>query len=162
MHIRSFLVIPGLVLAISAVGCGGISDPLVPVGGKLLIDGKPLEGVVVNFIPEVKVTGRLGGTGTTDDMGLFTVVNRDQDKPGLPPGKYTLSYSRRRLPDGSAGPEAISESEPGLILVETLPMYLVTPNPKFPATQVVIPDEGNEDLELKASTKLSPALMGPG
>jgi hypothetical protein len=149
-------------LAFSATGCGGNSDRLVPVGGKLLIDGQPLDGVVVNFIPDVTVKERLGGTGTTDDTGAFTVTDRDQNKPGLPAGKYTLSYSRRRLPDGSAGPEDRTESGPGVILIETLPMYLVTPNPKFPATQVVIPEEGNEELELKASKKLSPALMGPG
>ncbi len=162
MSFRSLLVLTGWILALSITGCGVIPDRLVPVGGTLLIDGKPLDGVVVTFIPEVKVMGRLGGTGTTDSAGAFTVTNLDQNKPGLPPGKYTVSYSRRRLPDGSAGPENRAEADPGIILVETLPTYLVTPNPKYPATQVVIPEEGNEKLELKASKKMSPALMGPG
>ncbi len=162
MHFRSSLVIPGLILALTATGCGRISDPLVPVGGKLSIDGKTLDGVVVTFIPEVTVKGRLGGTGVTDNAGGFIVTDLDQNKPGLPPGKYTVSYSRRRLPDGSPGPEDRTTADPGIILVETLPMYLVTPNPKFPATQVVISEQGNVGLELKASKKLSPALMGPG
>lgn len=162
MSARSLLVVPGFILALTVTGCGGIAEPLVPVAGKVLIDGKTLDGVVVTFIPEVKVQGRLGGTGTTDSAGTFTVTNLDQNKPGLPPGKYTVAYSRRRLPDGTAAPEDRTNADPGMILVETLPTYLVTPNPKYPATQVVISEGGNQSLELKASRKLSPALMGPG
>lgn len=163
MSLRSLLFVPGLILAFSVVGCGGgPSEALVPVGGKLLIDGQPLDGVEVSFIPDIKVKDRRGGTGTTDATGAFTVTDLDQNKPGLPAGKYTLSYSRRRLPDGSAGPAPGAAADPGVIRVETLPTYLVNADPKLPANQVDIPKEGNKNLELKVSKKLSPALMGPG
>lgn len=162
MLFRSLLIIPGLILACFLTGCGRTPETLVPVAGKLLIDGQPLEGVVVTFIPEITQKGRLGGTGITDETGDFTVTYLGRNEPGLPAGKYTVSYSRRRLPDGSAGPQPGSASDPGIILVETLPLYLVTPDPKLPANQVNIPAEGNENLELKASMKMSPALMGPG
>ncbi|MDB5334928.1 MAG: hypothetical protein JWN70_547 [Planctomycetaceae bacterium] len=162
MSVRSSLFFHGLLAFMCVVGCGGSTETLVPVGGKLLIDGQPLDGVVVTFIPEVKVKNRIGGTGTTDAAGAFTVTDLDQNKPGLPVGKYTLSYSRRRLPDGSAGPAPGTASDPGIIRVETLPTYLVSPDPKLPANQVDIPKEGNTKLELKASKKSSPALMGPG
>lgn len=162
MSLRSLLFVPGVILVFSVVGCGGAKEPLVPVGGKLLVDGQPLDGVIVSFYPDAKAKDHLGGTGTTDAAGAFTVMNLDQNKPGLPVGKYTLAYSRRRLPDGSAGPAPGAAADPGIIKVETLPAHLVGPDPKLPANQVDIPKEGNTKLELKISKKFNPAMMGPG
>ena len=105
MSLRSLLLVLGL-SSLVAVGCGGGGEveKLVPVGGTLLIDGKPLDGVVVTFTPaEVKKNSR-GGSGTTDATGAFIVTHIDQNLPGLSPGKYSLSYSRMRLPNGSAAP----------------------------------------------------------
>lgn len=163
MSLRSLLFVPGLMLVFSAVGCGGgPSEALVPVGGKVLVDGQPLDGVEVSFIPDVKVKDRRGGTGTTDAGGNFTVTDLDQNKPGLPAGKYTLAYSRRRLPDGSAGPAPGAAADPGIIRVETLPAHLTVPDPKAPANQVDIPKDGNTKLELKISKNRSAIPMGPG
>ncbi len=163
VSLRSLLVVPGLVSAAFVAGCAGEPPALlVPVGGKLLVDGKPLDGVDVNFIPEISETNR-GGAGTTDDSGAFTVTDFTQNKPGLPPGKYTLTFSRMRLPDGSAAPKP-EPNKPvplGVIRVESLPAFLTTPDPKDPARQVVIPEDGNENLELKASKKKGSGLSGP-
>ena len=170
MSLRSWLFVPGLISTFFLVGCGGGSDvsieDLVPVGGTLLVDGKPLDGVVVTFIPEISKNNR-GGSGTTDATGAFTVTHLNENLPGLPPGKYTLAYSRMRLPDGSAAPEP-KEGTPvddAIIQVETLPQHLQTPDPKVLSNQVEIPKDGNTKLELKVSTKDSssdPALMGSG
>lgn len=163
MSLRSLLFAPGLMSLFFVVGCGGGSvEPLVPVGGKLFVDGTALDGVAVTFIPE-KSNSR-GGTGVTDPTGAFSVVDLDQNMPGLPPGKYIVTYSRMRLPDGSAAPEPKDGApvDPGIIRVETLPVHLQTPNSKVLANQVEIPKDGNTKLELKVSKKMSPALMGPG
>ena len=162
MSLRSLLFVPGLIAACFVVGCGASSEVLAPVGGKLLVDGEPLDGVVVTFVPEKSNSG--GGTGTTDATGAFSVTNLDQNLPGLPPGKYILAYSRMRLPDGSAAPEPKegTPANPGLIRVETLPVHLLAPDRKVLANQVEIPKDGNTKLELKVSKKMSPALMGPG
>ena len=159
---RSFLFVPGLMSILIAVGCGAAGEPLAPVGGKLLVDGAPLDGVVVTFVPE-KANSR-GGAGSTDAAGSFRVTSIDQNRPGLPPGRYIVAYSRMRLPDGSAAPEPKEgvPVDPGIIRVETLPEHLVTPNSKVLANQVEIPKEGNTNLELKISKKRSPAMMGPG
>ena len=165
MSLRALLFVPVLISALAVLGCGGApGEKLVPVGGKLLIDGQPLDGVEVSFIPEMSKKNSRGGSGVTDATGAFTVTDLDQNLPGLAPGKYSLAYSRRRLPDGSAGPkpEAGKPVDPGIIRVETLPAHLTIPNPKVPASQVEIPAAGNTNLELKASKKMSAALMGPG
>jgi hypothetical protein len=163
MSLRSLLVVPGLVAATFVAGCAGQPvELLVPVGGKLLVDGKPLDGVVVTFLPEVSENHR-GGTGTTDESGAFVVTDSTQNKPGLPPGKYSLIFSRMLFPDGSVGapPEPDKPLPPGLIRTETLPVFLTTLDLTDPSRQVVISEEGNENLELKASLKKSSGPKGP-
>lgn len=163
MSLRSLLFVPGLISLFFAVGCGGGSgEKLVPVAGKLLVDGTPLDGVIVTFVPEK--ANSAGGTGMTDATGAFSVASLDQNLPGLPPGKYILTYSRMRLPDGSAAsePKAGTPADPGIIRVETLPSHLQTPNSKVLANQVVIPEDGNTKLDLKVSKTMSPGQMGPG
>ncbi|MDA1215191.1 MAG: hypothetical protein O2955_22050, partial [Planctomycetota bacterium] len=96
-----------------------------------------------------------GGTGTTDASGAFTITDLEQNEPGLPAGKYTVVYSRMRLPDGSAGPKPGegAPADPGIIRVETLPPHLtVPPDPSIPTNQLEIPQSGNSKLELKVST----------
>jgi hypothetical protein len=61
---RSYLLV-AIVVGIFA-GCG--SDGLVPVKGRVLLDGKPIEGAAVLFEPEV---GGVPATGVTDANGDF-------------------------------------------------------------------------------------------
>jgi len=167
MSLRSMFLVPGLISAVFAAGCGGSAESLVPVSGTLLVDGKPMDGVDVTFVPEGAKNGR-GGFGKTDEAGEFTVTDIAQNLPGLAAGKYVVAYSRRRLPDGSAAPEPVGGQpiNPGIIQVETFPKHLLAPNPKVPANQVDIPEEGTSSLELKISKKkaagMGAGMMGPG
>lgn len=162
MSLRSLLFIPGLALVFLAAGCGGGGGPvetLVPVGGTLLVDGEPMEGVLVTFIPDIAIPGanmqRRGGSGKTDDSGAFTITHDGQKQPGLAAGRYTVAYSRMRLADGSAAPELEKgqEQDPDNIQIETFPVHLKSPDTKDPANFVEIPADGNTDVQLKVSTK---------
>ena len=158
MSLRAWLVFPAILAVFLVVGCGGgggSNAKLVPVGGTLLVDGAALDGVSVTFVPDISMKDSSGGVGTTDATGAFTVTELSQNRPGLPPGKYTLTYSRMRLPDGSAAPkpEAGKPVDPGVIQVETFPDHLTTLNPRVTANQVEIPAAGNPKLELKISKK---------
>ncbi|MDB5334926.1 MAG: hypothetical protein JWN70_545 [Planctomycetaceae bacterium] len=158
MSVRAVLIVPALALALFATGCGGGSvEKLVPVGGKLVVDGEALDGVIVTFIPEASQKERRGGAGTTDASGVFTVTDLGQNLPGLPAGKYTVAYSRPRLPNGAAFPKAEPGKpiDPGIVRVESLPAHLTTPNQNLPTSQVEIPKEGNTNLELKISKRSS-------
>jgi len=154
MSLRNLLFVAGLILACFVVGCGGGAGPveaLVPVGGTLLVDGEPLDGVTVTLVPTDSKNSR-GGSGTTDASGAFTITDLDQNLLGLPVGKYNPIYSRMRLEDGSAAPklEAGQEPDPGQIQVETLPQHLQTPDTNV---SVEIPQDGNTKLELEISLK---------
>ena len=105
----------GFGLICSVAGCGGAPplETLVPVAGSLMVNGKPLDGVTVTFIPEIAKNNR-GGSGTTGVDGSFKVTDLTQNLPGLAVGKYTVAYSRMRLPNGSAPPKRASLSILGL------------------------------------------------
>lgn len=96
-----------------------------------------------------------GGSGTTGVAGAFTVMDLTQNLPGLAPGKYTVAFSRMRLPDGSAAPEleAGQPVDPGMIRVETLPTHLLNPDPRETSNIVEISKDDITDLELKISTE---------
>ena len=167
MSLRSLLLVPGLLSVAILAGCSGSVETLVPVSGTLLVDGKPLDGVELTFVPDGLKNSR-GGFGKTDESGDFTVTDFAQNLPGLPAGKYIVAYSRRRLPDGSAPPEPEEGKpiNPGVIQLETFPPHLLAPNPKIPENLVEIPEEGTSGLKLKISKKKSQpkgaGMMGPG
>lgn len=79
-------------LVIGAVGCGG-SSARVPVNGEVRLDGKPLPGVRVTFIPE-KGTEGVSGFGDTGSDGRFVIIDTKQGKPGLTPGKYKVVVNK--------------------------------------------------------------------
>jgi hypothetical protein len=84
----------GLLLA----GCGGASiSGLVPVTGKVTLDGQPLSGAQVVFVPS-------GGTGraasaATDASGVYSLVT-NTDK-GAMPGNYKVQVNYITRPDGT-------------------------------------------------------------
>lgn len=155
MHPRYWLVGLGLMATVFLVGCGEEPpEALVPVSGTILVNGKPMDGITITFIPEIAKNSR-GGAGTTSVDGSFTVTDLTQNLPGLAPGKYMVSYSRMRLPNGDAAPEPKEDEpvNPGIIRVETLPSHLQTPDPRNPASFVEIPKEGNTSIQLMISAR---------
>ena len=72
------------ILAFAVVGCGGSRTS--PVSGVVLLDGKPLAGASVQFIPQG--TGR-DATGETDSSGQFA-MSTFQARDGVIPGTYKV------------------------------------------------------------------------
>lgn len=112
---------------VSAAGCGG-GPKVVPVSGTATIDGEPLSGFVVTFIPdkdkgntaEIDCSGRLGQDGR---YSLQTDDRYNQYK-GAPPGWYKVSIwstDDKQVPvhkDYLNGPktlsvEVVSDPQPG-------------------------------------------------
>ena len=96
------------------IGCGSDGPPeevLVPVSGSVRIAGKPTEGVTVVFTPRTGTSGT-GGFGLTDAEGKYSLLHRSQ-KPGVPVGEYTVTFSRFLKPDGSPVPKDQSPTMSG-------------------------------------------------
>ena len=58
--------------------------PLVPVTGEVTLEGAPLEGALVNYVPTGSTPGQ-GGSGLTDPKGFFE-INSPFGEPGLTGG----------------------------------------------------------------------------
>ena len=89
-HGRS--VVTALVAAagLALAGCGGpASEKLYPVTGRVTVDGKAPDGVVLLFHREGAASDV--GTGTTDSSGSYKVVFKTN--PGLPAGKFKVTAS---------------------------------------------------------------------
>jgi hypothetical protein len=88
-------------LALIASGCGGGPkfDPPVLVSGKVLLQGAPLTGGVVRFVP-VKGDEARPGFGTIQPDGSFTAMTHAPDD-GLIPGDYTVFVEPAEPPDKS-------------------------------------------------------------
>ena len=92
-------------LAVAAAGCGGAASnrpKLVPVGGIVTLDGKPLSGVVVEFIPTGSTHGN-GASGRTDKAGRYELTAARWGK-GAPVGEYRVVLVKLAMPDGSDFP----------------------------------------------------------
>lgn len=70
---------------VMAVGCGDGRPERVAVSGQVLIDGKPLEGGSIKFVPQ----GARPSMGTIDDEGRFALTCFDGGD-GAIPGKHRI------------------------------------------------------------------------
>jgi len=129
---HQFLV--GVLLTCSlTVGCGG--GGFVAVTGLVTLDGKPLEGASVAFIPEAQGEAAYS---TTNAEGVFELATHSQ--PGAKPGMYQVlvtkldsSIPKTARPPRSAVPQIYGAKN-------TTPL------------QVSLPHTGQIRLELKSSS----------
>jgi hypothetical protein len=101
-------------LLVLAAGCSGQNFTLnESVEGTLKIDGKPLAGVVVQFLPEGDNIP--SSRGTTDEQGHFTLTCENKG-PGAVVGKHRVVVLQGRTDSGArAGddPNGPGEATPG-------------------------------------------------
>ncbi|MBI1248503.1 hypothetical protein GC197_11775 [bacterium] len=67
------------------IGCN--SSDMVPTEGTVTLDGEPLEGASIGFIP---VEGGRPAVGHTDAQGRFTITSLKAGD-GMPPGEYSVT-----------------------------------------------------------------------
>jgi hypothetical protein len=86
-------------LVAAAGGCGGKNKP-VRVEGIVTLDGNPLAGATITFVPEQE--GRRPASGVTDDDGSFELTTF-QAGDGALAGDYKVTVSKgvdQPIPEG--------------------------------------------------------------
>jgi hypothetical protein len=141
------LFLPLLFGMLLALGCQNSSGPpLVPVRGTVTLNGKPLAGANVRFIPEGATQG-VGSEAITDETGTYTLQYR-RSGSGAIVGTYKVTVSKRRMPDGSAPEKDGSPiTSPAR---ETLPP--IYSNTARSTLKAVVP-EGGATLDFSLKTK---------
>jgi hypothetical protein len=115
---RSVALVAALVGIFS--GCTGDAarTDLVPVTGTVTMDGQPLAGANLTFLP-MSAEGGQGGTATTDSAGKYEAAHF-RDGKGLAPGEYKVVVNKLVMQDGSPIP-AGTQSAAELATKEAIP-----------------------------------------
>jgi hypothetical protein len=103
---RGFLVVSGLVVCLTGVGCGADDGKLkvYPAHGKVLVKGQPAEGAKVTFYPAVpEVDGKKvpPPNATTEANGEYHLGTYKLDD-GAPAGDYKVSVVWLQAPPPNA------------------------------------------------------------
>jgi len=118
-------LLTGLLVTGLCLGCGGSDETpefvkdLVPVTGTVTINGEPVAGATIRFIPPTGPDARQGAheaIGITDAQGKYTLltsaprVTHDQSKGALP-GEYKVVITRLLASDGKAVPKGTTDAD---------------------------------------------------
>lgn len=93
-----------MIAVLVVAGCGGM-DGRVSVTGRATVDGHPVEGLRLEFVPSPDGKGN-GGFAVTQADGTFSATTY-QFRPGIFPGDYTITAS---LKQASSLPEPGSDA----------------------------------------------------
>jgi hypothetical protein len=91
-----------IAIVLCVAGCGQKNPNLpaqYPVSGTVTLDGKPLAGAGVMFLPRGETRGT-GAMGTTDEAGKYT-LKTDYGGPGAPEGEFAVTISKLINKDGT-------------------------------------------------------------
>lgn len=108
--ITSLALVAGLLVAFAGCGGGGDTPPLGTVSGKVTLNGEPLEGATVEFIPE---QGR-PSLGVTNDSGEYK-LDYTASTPGALVGKHAVRITARRERSGGEGDQPLVEARPEVV-----------------------------------------------
>lgn len=148
MLVRSCFVLSSLLLLVS--GCGESAPPLptlVPVAGKVTMDGKPFEGCMVTFMPRNDTKGQVA-YAVTDESGEFD-LKYSTGEPGCPVGEYKAIFSKLRTPEGQPIPEGKTAAD--VNAVDQVPMAYRIPANELNVIQVS--GDGKSDLSFALRSK---------
>lgn len=141
------LVLFGVMMA----GCGqseSVKVPeLYPVTGKVTLDGEPLVGAVLSFLPKGDTAGQVV-TATTADGGNFSAMYSN-GKPGCPTGEFQVYISKLVMPDGNPIPEGKTAAD--VQAVDKVPAKYRSP--QNPGSSVMVPVGGKSDLNFELQSR---------
>ena len=139
------------VLVAISPGCGGDRVKLVPVAGVVTLDGKPLEGATVSFVPAPGSAVSTSGTDVTGPNGNFQMTFKG--RAGLAPGKYTVMISKTEevsRSDGRKVPEVFAKAKFEKMLMGATKEIIPAQNL---SKEVEVPEEGATDFALDFKSK---------
>lgn len=114
-------------LLLGIIGCGSDGPELTQVTGTVTLDGKPLPGATLTFVPEA--TGASPSYGVTDANGNYSLMY-SRDKYGAMIGKHNVEIATHKLTaddmaEGQPVPEFVpipkKYKQPGALTADVKP-----------------------------------------
>ena len=105
-----------VLILVAAVGCGDGRPKRVPVSGQVLVDGKPVKGGSIQFIPE----GSRASSSDLDEDGRFSLRCFEKDD-GAVTGTHRVKVAARAMEGGKLrwyAPEKYADIDLADITVE--------------------------------------------
>jgi hypothetical protein len=139
--------------ALLIAGCNS-SPPglkLVPVEGVITLDGKPLSGADIMFVPQGETKGQ-GGVARSDASGKFQLLSQDRKLKGAPVGDYRVVMNKLVKPDGS---DFVPDPNSGPMDTGGFKELLPPAYSDMGQTQLqaIVSDGGATNLEFKLNSK---------
>ena len=104
-------------IAACAAGLGGCSSDIVPVSGRVTLDGQPLPSAIVTFQPvrdpSADPPTATGSVGVTNGEGRYELQLVDPNRRGALVGEHAVTISTAAAPAAEGAPaegERVSES----------------------------------------------------
>jgi hypothetical protein len=91
------------------VGCGKTPPVIVPAGGVVKLDGKPLNNVEVLFVPQIDFGPEYVARGVTDEEGRFSL--RCNGQPGACACEHRVMIVEAELPKNVKGESQQAQQE---------------------------------------------------
>lgn len=107
---QTFVLLLSISLCLGSVFLGCSDQGMLPVEGTITLDGEPLAGAAISFVP---AEGGRPSSGQTDDQGHFTLASYTAND-GVPPGEYKVTVVKldaRRQAQAAPVEEGSEEGE---------------------------------------------------
>jgi hypothetical protein len=146
---------PLLAALASAALTGCDSGPtLVPVSGTVTLDGKPLEGANIAFVPDSSNPApQTQGMDVTGSSGNYKVMYNNRS--GIAAGKYKVTISKLEAKPGVVLPEEFKKdpvmAKMAGLVKETMPDSVSGGVGETQFERVVPPEGGTFDFDVKAT-----------
>lgn len=144
-----------LTIIASFTGCGARSDgpSLAPVAGRVLVDGKAIQGIAVTFLPDnTRSTSGPASVGVTDAAGAFTLT-APGNRPGAVIGHHKVTVACPFDPAGGSSPTGEAPSS-GAIRC-SIPATYTDPGTTPLAAEVAAGPAGTNDVSLDVTLDAS-------
>jgi hypothetical protein len=121
MRLRAFFLVCGLLCLVALCGCG--KGKTVKVSGVVTLDGKPVGGAMVEFIPVDPEKGKVA-SGITGSDGEFRLTTKNPND-GAIPGEYKVVITldprteapegMGKYPGGGMSPDQMTKAFQGIV-----------------------------------------------
>jgi hypothetical protein len=95
-------ILAAALLAASVIGCGDSGPRRVPVSGTVSLNGKPLEGAIISFLPVPENKEGMPAEDITGPSGNYKAMTKGRS--GVVPGKYRVSITKSLVDPAKVDP----------------------------------------------------------